>query len=290
MFDLLQHEFVQNAFLAGTIVAVLSGLVGYFVIIRGQAFTCEALSHVGFAGATFAALTGLPGLLGMIAFTLLAAFSMGALGNRLRGRDVEIGMVLSFVLGLGVLFLSLYTGNAGAAVGVLFGSILSVTRPAVFATLGMGLAAVLALIFVYRPLLFASVDPGLAEARGLSVRGLSVLFLFLLAISVSVAVQVVGVLLVFALLIVPAASAELVSYRPISTILLAVGISLASTWAGLILAFVGRWPVSFYIVAITSLFYFTARGIRHFRYPHRYRELPHPSREVIPPDERIFEP
>jgi zinc/manganese transport system permease protein len=285
MFDLLQHEFVQNAFLAGTIVAILSGLVGYFVIIRGQAFACEALSHVGFAGATFAALIGLPALLGMIAFTLLAAFSMGALGNRLRGRDVEIGMVLSFVLGLGVLFLSLYTGNAGAAVGVLFGSILSVTRPAVFATLGMGLAALLVLIFVYRPLLFASVDPGLAEARGLSIRGLSVLFLFLLAISVSVAVQVVGVLLVFALLIVPAASAELVSYRPLSTILLAVGISLASTWAGLALAFVGHWPVSFYIVALTSLFYFTARGIRHFRSPRRYQERPHPNREVIPPGE-----
>jgi len=107
----------------------------------------------------------------------------------------------------------------------------------------------------------------------------------LLAVAVSVAVQVVGVLLVFALLIVPAASAELVSYRPFSTILLAVGISLASTWAGLALAFVGHWPVSFYIVAITSLFYFTGRVIRHFRSPHGYREQPHPSREMIPPDD-----
>ena len=285
MADLLQHEFVQNAFLAGTIVAILSGLVGYFVVIRGQAFACEALSHVGFAGATFAALIGLPALLGMFAFTLLAAFGMGALGNRLRGRDIEIGMVLSFVLGLGVLFLSLYTHNAGAAVGVLFGSILSVTRSAMLITLGIGLAAVLVLLVLFRPLLFASVDPALAEPRGISVQGLSVLFLVLLAVAVSVAMQVVGVLLVFALLIVPAASAELVSYRPLSTILLAVGISLASTWAGLALAFIGHWPVSFYIVAITSLFYFAGRAIRHFQSPHRYRELPHPSREVIPPDE-----
>jgi zinc/manganese transport system permease protein len=285
MADLLQHEFVQNAFLAGTIVAILSGIVGYFVIIRGQAFACEALSHVGFAGATFAALIGLPPLSGIIAFTLLAAFGMGALGNRLRGRDIEIGMVLSFVLGLGVLFLSLYTRSAGSAVGILFGSILSVTRSAVLVTLGIGLAAVLALIVLFRPLLFASVDPSLAEPRGIWVRGLSVLFLFLLAVAVSVAVQVVGVLLVFALLVVPAASAELVSYRPLSTILLAVGISLASTWGGLVLAFGGNWPVSFYIVAITSVFYFAARLVRHFRYPHRYRELPHPSREMIPPNE-----
>ena len=285
MVELLQHEFVRNAFWAGTVVAILSGLVGYFVILRGQAFACEALSHVGFAGATFAALLGLPSLLGMFAFTLLAAFSMGALGNRLRGRDIEIGMVLSFVLGLGVLFLSLYTRNATAAVGILFGSILSVTGPAVLITFGIGLAAVIIVITLFRPLLFTSVDPMLAEARGLSIRGLSVLFLFLLAISVSVAVQVVGVLLVFALLIVPAASAELVSHRPFSTILLAVGISLVSTWAGLGLAFIGHWPVSFYIVAITSIFYITARAIRHFQSPHRYRELPHPSREVVPPDE-----
>jgi zinc/manganese transport system permease protein len=280
MFDLLQHEFVQNAFLAGTIVAILSGMIGYFVVIRGQAFACEALSHVGFAGATFAALVGLPSLIGMFAFTLLAAFGVGALGNRLRGRDVEIGMVLSFVLGLGVLFLSLYTRNASAVVSVLFGSILSVTRTSVYITLGIGLASVLALIILFRPLLFSSVDPSLAEPRGVPVRGLSVLFLLLLAISVSVAVQVVGVLLVFALLIVPAASAELISYRPLTSLLLAVGISLASTWAGLVLAFVGNWPVSFYIVALTSLFYLTARGIRHFRSPQRYQELPHPSREV----------
>jgi zinc/manganese transport system permease protein len=284
MFNLFQHEFVQNAFLAGTIVAILSGMVGYFVVLRGQSFACEALSHVGFAGATFAALIGLPGLLGMFVFTLLAAFGMGALGKRLRGRDVEIGMVLAFVLGLGVLFLSLYTRNASATVSVLFGSILSVTRPAVWVTLATGLLALVVLLVLFRPLLFASVDPGLAEPRGVPVQGISVLFLLLLAISVSVTVQVVGVLLVFALLIVPAASAELVSNRPLSTILLAVGISLASTWAGLILAFVGNWPVSFYIVALTSLFYITARGIRHFRSPQRYQELPHPSREVVLPD------
>jgi zinc/manganese transport system permease protein len=283
--NLLQHAFVQNAFLAGTIVAIVSGIVGYFVVLRGQAFACEALSHVGFAGATFAALIGIPALFGMLAFTLLAAAGMGALGNRLRGRDVEIGMVLSFVLGLGVLFLSLYTGSANEAVGVLFGSILSVTRSAVLITLGTGLATIAVLIFLFRPLLFASIDPSVAEPRGIPVRALSIVFLLLLAVSVSQAVQVVGVLLIFTLLVVPAASAELLTRSPFATILLAVAFSLFSTWTGLALAFIGHAPVSFYIVALSSLFYFTARAIRHFRAPRRYRELPHPSREVLPPNE-----
>lgn len=284
MANLLQHAFVQNAFLAGTIVAIVSGIVGYFVVLRGQAFACEALSHVGFAGATFAALIGIPALFGMLAFTLLAAAGMGALGNRLRGRDVEIGMVLSFVLGLGVL-LSLYTGSANEAVSVLFGSILSVTRSAVLITLGTGLVTIAVLIFLFRPLLFASIDPSVAEPRGIPVRGLSIVFLLLLAVSVSQAVQVVGVLLIFTLLVVPAASAELLTRSPFATILLAVAFSLFSTWTGLALAFIGHAPVSFYIVALSSLFYFTARAIRHFRAPRHYRELPHPSREVLPPAE-----
>jgi len=285
MIEVLQHSFVQNAFLAGTIVAIVSGIVGYFVVLRGQAFACEALSHVGFAGATFAALVGIPGLLGMLAFTLLAAAGMGALGNRLRGRDVEIGMVLSFVLGLGVLFLSLYSGSANGAVSVLFGSILSVTRSAVLITLGTGLATIAAMIFLFRPLLFASIDPAVAEARRVPVRALSIVFLLLLAVSVSEAVQVVGVLLIFTMLVVPAASAELVTRSPLATILLAVAFSLFSTWAGLVLAFVGHAPVSFYIVSLNTLFYFAARVIRHYRAPRRYRELPHPSREVLPPAE-----
>jgi zinc/manganese transport system permease protein len=285
MLELLQHPFVQNAFLAGTMVAIVSGVIGYFVVLRGQAFACEALSHVGFAGATFAALLGIPALFGMLAFTLLAAAGMGALGKRLRGRDVEIGMVLSFVLGLGVLFLSLYTGSANGAVSVLFGSILSVTRTAALITLATGLATLAVLIFLFRPLLFASIDPSVAEPRGIPVRALSIVFLLLLAVSVSQAVQVVGVLLIFTLLIVPAAAAELLTHSPLATILLAVAISLVSTWSGLVLAFVGRAPVSFYIVAISSLCYFAARGIRHFRTPRRYREPPHPSREVLPPAE-----
>ncbi len=263
--------------------AIVSGLVGYFVVLRGQTFACEALSHVGFAGAAGAALLGIGALQGMFLFTLLAALGMGALGKRLRGRDVEIGMVLSFVLGLGVLCLSIYTGNAGAAVSVLFGSILSVTRQDVLVTLAASLLVIASLAALFRPLLFSSVDPEVAEARGLPVRGLSIIFLLLLALSVSQAVQVVGALLVFTLLVMPAAAAEYLTSRPPLAILLAVSISLACTWGGLALAFIGQAPVSFYIVSLASLFYAFARLYRAWRSPRRYHEPPHPGREISNP-------
>lgn len=280
MLELLRHEFVQNAFLAGTMVAIVAGLVGYFVVLRGQTFACEALSHVGFAGATAAVLLGAGALEGMIVFTVLAAAGMGALGKRLRGRDVEIGMVLSFVLGLGVLSLSIYTQNASEAVSVLFGSILSVTRQDVTVTLVCSLVVIAFLAILFRPLLFASVDPEVAEARGLPVRRLSILFLLLLAISVSQAVQVVGVLLVFTLLVMPAAAAEYLTNRPPLAIGLSVSISLVCTWGGLLLAFIGHAPVSFYIVSLSALFYAGARVSHAWRSPQRYHELPHPGREV----------
>ena len=280
MLELLQHEFVQNAFLAGTIVGIVCGLVGYFVILRGQAFATESLSHVSFTGAIGAALLGVGSLVGMFVLTLFSGLGMGALGRRLRGRDVEIGMVLVFVLGLGVLFLSLYTQNATRAVGVLFGSILSVTRRDAWITLGAGIVVLGILAAIFRPLQFASIDPEVAQARGVPVRGLSILFTLLLGITVTVTVQVVGVLLVFALLVVPAATAEHLTHRPRSMVGLAVALSLLATWGGLGLAFLVNAPASFLIVALISTCYFSARVYRHFHAPRRYRALPHPSREV----------
>src|SRR5260370_36774618 len=132
MFNLLQYDFVQNAFLAGSLVAIMAAVTGYFVVLRAQAFAGEALADIGFAGATGAAILGIGSLLGMLGLALLAALGMGALGERVRGRDIEIGMVLSFALGLGVLFLTIYLqhgANADSGAGVLFGSILTVTRP-----------------------------------------------------------------------------------------------------------------------------------------------------------------
>jgi zinc/manganese transport system permease protein len=279
MFELFQHEFVQNAFLAGTIIAIVAPVMGYFVVLRAQAFAGHALSHIGFAGATGAALLGLNSLLGMFGLTALAALGIGALGQRLKGRDIEIGMVLSFALGLGVLFLSLYTQYATETVGVLFGSILSVSRDNVLITAMCGIAMLVLIIFIFRPLLFASIDPEVAETRGVPVRLLSILFLLLVAITVSVTVQVVGVLLVFALLVAPAATAERLTNRPAAAIALAVALGLAFTWGGLALAFLGRWPVSFYIAALAAASYLIAVQISTAHQPRRYRALPHPSRE-----------
>ena len=279
MLALFSYDFVQNAFLAGTVVAIVAAVVGYFVVLRAQAFAGHALSHIGFAGATGAALLGISSLMGTFALTLLAALGIGALGKRVRGRDVEIGMVLSFALGLGVLFLSLYTQYASETVGVLFGSILSVTRSDVLVTLWGGLFTLLAMAFLFRPLLFASIDPDVAQARGVPVGLLSIVFMLLLAVTVAEAIQVVGVLLVFALLVAPAATAERWTHRPLTTIALAVGLSLAFTWGGLLLAFVGHWPVSFYISALAALSYLFSLGAARLRTPHRYQDRPHPSRE-----------
>ncbi len=190
-------------------------------------------------------------------------------------------MVLSFALGLGVLFLSLYTQYATETVGVLFGSILSVSRANVVVTLGCGLAMLVVLAFMFRPLLFASVDPDVAGTRGVPMRALSILFLLLLAITVSVAVQVVGVLLVFALLVAPAATAERLTNRPGAAVALVVALGLAVTWGGLLLAFVGRWPVSFHIAVLAAFSYILAVWISSLRTPRHYRALPHPSREHI---------
>lgn len=281
MFKLLQYEFVQNAFMAGTIIAILAPIIGYFVVVRAQAFAGHALSHIGFAGATGAALLGVNPLLGMFTFTLLAALAIGALGERVRGRDVETGMALSFALGLGVLFLSLYSQYSRETVSILFGSILSISHDNVLITLAGSIAALLLILLMFRPLLFASIDPVVAESRGVPVRLLSIGFLLLLAVTVSVAVQVVGVLLVFALLVAPAATAGRLTHRPISAIALGILLGLAFTWGGLVLAIASRWPVSFCIAALASLCYVITVLRRSWRTPHRYKALPHPNREYV---------
>lgn len=272
------HEFIQNAFLAGTIVAIIAGVIGYFIILRAQTFATDALSHISFAGATGAVIIGLSSLIGMFVLTVLASLGMGALGNRVRGRDVETGMVLAFALGLGVLFLSIYTQGATEAVGVLFGSILSVSHVGLVTTLVVGVIVLLTIMCIFRPLLFASIDPEVAAARGVPLRFLSMLFLLLLAITVTVSVQVVGVLLVFALLIAPAAAAECVTHRPVTSIALSIVLGLMCVWGGLLLAFFGTWgqlPVSFYISVLAALCYFLALVIGHMRsFGHNTRSTP----------------
>lgn len=262
---LFHYQFMVNAFEAGTIVAIVAGAIGYFVVLRGSAFAAHALSHIGFAGAAGAVVLGLSPIAGLLVFTLGAGTAIGALGNRLRGRDVTIGIVLAWTLGLGVLFISLYRGYANEAYAILFGLILGISQNEVLVTMVAGFVTVVGLLFLYRPLLFASVDEDLASAKGVPVTVLSVAFMALLAIAVTEAVQVVGVLLIFALIVTPAAIAIRFTSRPPAAIGIGVGLSLGFTWLGLAIGYFSPHPVSFFITSIAFGTYVLVRVFEPLR-------------------------
>src|SRR5581483_9049315 len=222
-------------------------------------FAGDALAHIGFTGATGFLLAGLSPIFGMFAFCMAGGVAMGWLGERLRGRDVAIGIVMAFAMGLGALFLSLYTRYATEAFNLLFGTILGVSREDLLVTVVAGALTSAALLFMYRPLLFASIDPEVAAARGVPVRLLSAAFLVVLAVAVAQAVQVVGILLLLTLLVGPAATAGFLTHRPGRVIALAILIALVETWAGITLAFYNKAPVSFFIAAISFVAYLIAR-------------------------------
>ena len=257
--NLFHYEFMVHAFEAGTIVAIVAGAIGYFVVLRGSAFAAHALSHIGFAGATGAVVIGISPVFGLLAFTLTSGAIIGALGNRLRGRDVTIGIVLAWALGLGVLFLSLYRGYATEAYALLFGQILGISTTDVAITLVAGVVTLVCMTAIYRPLLFSSVDEQLASAKGVPVTALSIAFMAVLAIAVTEAVQVVGVLLIFALIVTPAAIAVRFTSRPPAAILIGAGLGLAFTWAGLTIAYYSPHPVSFFITSIAFATYVAVR-------------------------------
>jgi zinc/manganese transport system permease protein len=256
------YDFMRNAFAAASIVAVVAGFVGFFLVLRGQAFAGHALSHVGFAGATGAVLVGLPPLGGLVTLTILAGIAMGWLGERLSGRDVAIGIVLSFSLGLGLLFLHFYTGYAAQATALLFGNILGVDVGTVWSLLGLSLLCLVALGIIARPLLFATVQPELAEARGVSLRKMGALFLVVVAVTTAACAEVVGVLLVFTLMVAPAATAQRVTTRLWTGLALAAGIAVVAAWSGLALAYWTDWPVSVWITVISSAAYVAAVATR----------------------------
>jgi zinc/manganese transport system permease protein len=259
MGDLFHYEFMVHAFEAGTIIAIVAGTIGYFVVLRGSAFAAHALSHIGFAGATGAVVLSLNPIFGLLAFTLGAGAAIGALGNRLRSRDVTIGIVLAWTLGLGVLFISLYRGYATEAYALLFGEILGISSSDVVVTLIAGVITLVAVVAIYRPLLFSSVDEDLAAAKGVPVTALSIAFMAILAVAVTEAVQVVGVLLIFALIVTPAAIAVRFTSRPALAIATGIVLALTFTWVGLAIAFYSPHPVSFFITTLAFATYLAAR-------------------------------
>ena len=259
---MLEYDFMRTAFVASGMAALLAGTVGFFLVLRGQTFAGHALSHVGFTGATGAILFGLSPLAGLVGFTLVAGIGMGLFGEKLVARDVAIGMMLSLALGLGLLFLHFYTAAATQASALLFGNVLGVDSSALL-TLGvLALVSFVALAVIIRPLIFASLESELAEARGVPVRFVSVAFLAIVAVAVAECAQIVGVLLVFTLMVGPAAAAQNFSRRLIGGVLLAAGLALAEAWGGLTLAYYTDWPTSFWITALSGLVYLASLGAR----------------------------
>ncbi|MER9397136.1 metal ABC transporter permease [Mesorhizobium sp. M0615] len=261
MSTIFDYEFMRNAFYACTIVGIVSGAVGYFLVLRGQTFAGHALSHVGFPGATGAGLIGLSPFLGLTVFTVAAGIGIGLLGERAH-RDVAIGIVLTLSLGLGLLFLHFYTAFASQATNVLFGNVLGISLRTVIVLAVLAVAILVALLLIARPLLFASLQPELAEARGVPLTLVSTLFMVLVAVATSEAVQIVGVLLVFALMVAPAATALRLTSGVGAGVLTSIALAVIIAWISLTLAFLTDWPTSFWITALGAAAYVVIGMVR----------------------------
>jgi zinc/manganese transport system permease protein len=255
---MFEYEFMRNAFVAATLVAVVAGCTGYFLVLRAQTFAGHALAHVGFAGATGAVLIGISPLWGMLIVSVGAGAGMGLLGERLEGRDVAIGIVLALSLGLGLLFLHFYTAYAGQATALLFGNLLAVDRTTIVILAALTALSLVALAALSRPLVFSTLQPELAEAKGVSLRLISVLFLLVVAVVTAECAQIVGVLLVFGLMVAPAAAAQRLTRQLRWGLLASVVLALVDAWAGLGLAYYTDWPSSFWIVSLGALTYLLA--------------------------------
>jgi zinc/manganese transport system permease protein len=259
---MLEYDFMRTAFAASGVAAVLAGTVGFFLVLRGQTFAGHALSHVGFTGATGAILFGLSPLAGLVGFTFAAGIGMGLFGEKLAHRDVAIGMMLSLSLGLGLLFLHFYTTGATQAASLLFGNVLGVDSSALLTLFLLAILSLAALALMGHPLVFASLQADLAEARGVPIRFISAAFLAIVAVAVAECAQIVGVLLVFTLMVGPAAAAMNLSRRLPLAVALSAGLALAEAWGGLTLAFYTDWPTSFWITALSGLVFFGAAAAR----------------------------
>ncbi|MDP9460324.1 MAG: metal ABC transporter permease [Actinomycetota bacterium] len=255
--EVLQSSFMRNALVGGSLVAVAAGLLGYFVITRQNAFAAHALAHIGFPGATGAILVGVPVTLGLAVFCVGGGLLIGLLGRRVADREMATGTILALATAVGVLFASLASANAGTTTSVLFGNLLGISGDQLLVFAGFTAAVVGTLAVLARPLVFASVDPAVAEARGVPVRALGLAFVVLLALTITMAVQVVGTLLLFALVVTPAATALRLTARPVRVAALAVALALGSVWGGLVLSAMVDLPPSFFIVSLAVLAWLT---------------------------------
>jgi len=271
---MLHYDFMRNALAAGTIVAVMCGFIGVFVIARQLSFIAHTFSHIGFSGASFAVWAGWNPIGGLLLFSAAGALAIGGFGVKLFRREATISVVLSLFLGLGLLFISLSAKKAAAMTALLFGSVVGISAGDVREIVGLSALVAAALALFYKPLKFDSFDPAGAQAAGLPARIISIGFLLLLAVAVSEAILIVGSLLVFTLMTAPAAAARQLTGSVGRMALLSVLLGVLGVWGGLALSYVSNAPVSFYITALETLFYFGALGWSRLR----ERRRPAPDR------------
>jgi zinc/manganese transport system permease protein len=267
--EVLRSPFMQHALIGGSLVAVAAGLLGYFVITRQNAFAAHALAHIGFPGATGAILLGAPVTLGLAVFCVGGGLLIGLFGRRVADREMATGTILALATALGVLFASLASANASTTTSVLFGNLLAISDDQLVVFGAFTVAVVGTLAVLARPLVFASVDPAVAEARGVPVRALGLAFVVLLALTITMAVQVVGTLLLFALVVTPAATALRITARPVRVALIAVALALGAVWGGLVLSAMVNLPPSFFIVSLAVLAWLVVLAV-----PGRRRQRP----------------
>ena len=267
---------VRNSILAGALLGVVGGLIGPFVMTRDLAFAVHGVSELSFAGASAALLFGANVVAGSIAGSLIAAILIGVLGAKARERNSIIAVLMPFGLGLGILFLSLYGGRTANKFGLLTGQIVSVDNPQLLWLVVVSVVVIAALLVIWRPLTFASVDEDVARARGLPVGTISMIFMVLLGLATAVSIQIVGALLVLALLVTPAAAAMRVTASPLLTPVLSVVFAVVSVVGGILLALGGGLPISPYVTTISFLIYLVCRliGWRRERAGTRGRLLP----------------
>jgi zinc/manganese transport system permease protein len=253
--------FMLNAWVVGTIVAVVAGMVGFFVVMRGSAFVAHAVPNGSFAGAAGASLIGVSTIVGLGVFAVLAALGIGVLGRRAR-HDVATALALVVMLGLGALFLSMSVEYAPEIYSLLFGEVLGVSSQEIWPTLALAVLCVAAIGVLYRPLLLSSVVPEIGEARGVSRLGMEVCFLLVVALATTMTVPVVGTLLIFSLMIGAPAAARSLTSRPGLALGLSAGIAVVTAWASIAASYATDYPVGFYVGGLSAVGYGAGRAVR----------------------------
>lgn len=257
---MFSFEFMQNAYIAGTFIAIICGIIGVYVVGRNMSYLSHMLSEIGFSGASFGIFMGWPALNGMLLFTIISSVLIGRMSVKSSRRESAISAISSLFLGLGILFLAISDKNVSYATNILFGSVIGISRGEVWQVLILTVVALLFILVMYRPLKFDSFDHVGAEVKGIHTNFISVLFLIVLALSVSTAAQIVGSLLIFVLLTLPASAAKFVSRTVSGMILFSIVAALIGVWLGLYLGYLTNWPVSFFIAVIECIIYFLALG------------------------------